>query len=89
MAWEYKYSSDKAVVKAIEAKLEKTAEAKRIADALLSLEHRLSDVEKRSDGWGILRLKDGKVEEKSKATGAVIDSIISGKDTHTDDLKRL
>ncbi len=84
MAWEYKYSSDKAAVKTLEAKLEKDAEAKRIADGLQSLEHRLGDLEKRSDGWGVLWKKDGKAEEKSKATGAIIDSIISGKDTRTD-----
>ncbi len=84
MAWEYKYSSDKAAVKTHEAKLEKDKEAKRIADALQSLEHRIGDIEKRSDGWGILWKKDGKAEEKSKATGAMIDSIVSGKGTHTD-----
>ncbi len=84
MAWEYKYSSDKAAVKTHEAKLEKEEEAKRIADALQSLEHRLGDLEKRSDGWGILWKKDGKTEEKSKATGAMIDSVVSEKGTHTD-----
>ncbi len=84
MAWEYKYSSDKAAVKVHEAKLEKENEAKHIADALHSLEHRLGDLEKRSDGWGILWKKGEKAEEKSKATGAMIDSIASGKGTHAD-----
>ncbi len=84
MAWEYKYSSDKAAVKTLEVKREKEAEAKRIANALQSLEHRLGDLEKRSDSWGVLWKMDGKAEEKSKATGSLIDSTISGKDTQTD-----